>query len=83
MSVGTQTLSIEDETTGLVATVPLEFFLDVEVYAITPDYGSQAGGTLIEIEGVGFTDETTFLLGDVPVDVLSVTPNRAVAMTEA
>ena len=41
------------------------------------------GDSLIEIEGVGFTDETTFLLGDVPVDVLSVTPNRAVAMTGA
>lgn len=83
MSVGSQTLSIEDPTTGLAATVPLEFFVDVEVYAVTPDYGSQAGGTLIEIEGVGFTEETTFMLGEVPVDVMSVTSNLVVAMTGA
>ena len=44
MSVGTQTLSIEDETTGLVATIPLEFFLDVEVYAVTPTMAAKLGG---------------------------------------
>lgn len=81
LSVGVETLLVSDPTTGLSDEAALEFFVDVEIFTITPEYGSQAGGTLIEIEGSGFSEETEFKLGDVPVEVLSVTATAVVGKT--
>lgn len=35
-----------------------------QVWAITPDYGSMAGGTFIEILGAGFTQDALVFIGD-------------------
>ena len=35
-----------------------------EVWAITPDYGSRAGGTYIEILGAGFTQDAMVFIGE-------------------
>jgi hypothetical protein len=81
LSPGMQNLMVSDASTGLSGEVVLEFFVDVEVFTISPEYGSQAGGTLIEIEGVGFSEDTEFKLGEVPVEVLSVTATSMVGKT--
>ena len=53
------------------------------VTALSPAEGSPMGGTVVTVDGTGFTGATTISFGDTPGAILSQTPTRIVAVSPA
>lgn len=81
MRVGTDTLTITDVQTDLASTWEIEFYQSVDLVSINPRYGSQSGGTLVEVEGLGFTENTQFWLGESPLEIVSVSDGLVTGRT--
>ena len=65
---------------------PPQFKYVLEVTGISPRHGSIFGGTIVNVSGRGFSDNTSAVLvniGDVPCKILSSGSTRIVCKTEA
>lgn len=76
---GTASTTTTGPTTGPGGTVVGDFDID----SIEPDYGTNAGGTLVVIQGGPFPDDPTVSVANVPGTVLEATANRITFETPA
>jgi hypothetical protein len=70
--VGTVDITVSQNNQEQVLSNGYLYYQDLLLTSVFPDHGSIAGGTLVEITGVGFTNDTQVMLGEFPLTDIQV-----------
>jgi IPT/TIG domain-containing protein len=85
LAVGTQDVKVSSVMLGASMTSPvgLRIFAPISITRITPSSGPTSGGTVVTIEGSGFTSGADARIGDIPLTGITVVSPTEITGTTA